>query len=116
GLTTLTTLLDDGRVLVISGQTAEIFSPGSPVANQNPTANAGPDQTVMQATTVQLDGSGSSDPDGDPLTYAWSFNVRPAETTAAVAGRMTRCASRPYWCSSPSRGSGCARDGSSHAH
>jgi outer membrane autotransporter protein len=39
--------------------------------NSQPTANAGPDRTVG-ATTVVLDGSGSSDPDpGAVLTYQW---------------------------------------------
>ena len=34
-----------------------------------PVANAGPDQTVSLGSVVVLDGSGSSDPDGDPLSY-----------------------------------------------
>ena len=35
-------------------------------------ADAGPDQTVNEGATVMLDGSNSSDSDGDPLTYEWS--------------------------------------------
>lgn len=41
-------------------------------ANTPPVADAGEDETVNDGTIVQLDGSGSYDPDGDDLTYAWS--------------------------------------------
>jgi len=41
-------------------------------ANRAPLANAGADQTVNEGTTILLDGTGSSDPDGDTLSYAWT--------------------------------------------
>lgn len=40
--------------------------------NAPPTANAGSDQTVAENTYVLLDGSASSDPDNDTLTYQWT--------------------------------------------
>ena len=53
--------------------------------NGAPTADAGPDQTVNQGTMVSLDGSGSSDPDMQTLTYSWSQTAGPAVTLTGAS-------------------------------
>jgi len=49
--------------------------------NRPPTGNAGPDQIVSAGASCQaivtLNGAGSSDPDGDTLTYAWTIDNLP---------------------------------------
>ncbi|MCK4651585.1 MAG: PKD domain-containing protein [Methanosarcinales archaeon] len=41
------------------------------VVNRAPVADAGPDRTVTEETSVHFDGSNSSDPDGDSISYRW---------------------------------------------
>jgi len=54
-----------------------------PPENQPPVANAGPDQVIELASCdgaeADLDGSASADPDGDALTYIWTWDGGSAE-------------------------------------
>ena len=51
-----------------------------PPPDAPPVADAGPDQEVNAGDTVTLDGTGSTDPDSDPLTYSWVQTAGPAVT------------------------------------
>ncbi len=79
GLYTATLVVNDGTVNSLADQ-VRITAAG----NRAPLANAGPDQGVAVGVAVVLDGGGSSDPDGDPLTYAWTLGV-PAGSTATLS-------------------------------
>ena len=46
--------------------------------NRPPVANAGSDRTIRGGATVSLNGTRSSDPDGDSLTYSWTKVSGPA--------------------------------------
>lgn len=75
--TLLTNLLSH---YVISGGVSQIESTIT-VTNQPPVANAGADQIVKTLDTVTLDGSLSSDPDGDlPLVLLWEQTAGPPVT------------------------------------
>ncbi len=65
-------------------------APGTRVINTSPVADAGPDQVDVPASVlVMLDGSGTSDADGDELLYTWEFVSRPAGSAAVLANATT---------------------------
>jgi hypothetical protein len=58
--------------------------------NDPPVANAGPSLSGVAAGTVQLDGSASYDPDGDPITFQWTQTAGPQVTlTGATTPKPT---------------------------
>ena len=50
--------------------------------NNPPVAEAGEDMSATAGDVVTLDGTGSSDPDGQALSYSWRFTARPAGSAA----------------------------------
>ena len=74
----LASAVDAGATTITATSNSVSGSTTLTVSNPNrpPVANAGPDQTVEASgpsgAAVTLDGSGSSDPDGDALSYAWT--------------------------------------------
>ncbi len=57
--------------------------------NVKPVANAGSSQSAIAGDTVTLNGSGSSDANGDPLTFQWSFASIPAGSMSVVSSPTT---------------------------
>ncbi len=87
--------LDDKRGLayVANALSLDIWAltrAGAALGNHPPVANAGPARTVDQGQTITLDGSGSHDPDGDRLRYAWKQTAgTPVTLSDAGAVRPT---------------------------
>ncbi len=50
----------------------QVFGTADVGGNAAPLADAGPDQSVREGELVQLDGSASSDANGDTLTFQWT--------------------------------------------
>jgi hypothetical protein len=69
------------------------------VGNSPPVADAGPDQLGVNAGTITLNGSGSSDPLGLPLTYQWTQISGPTITlnnASGVTATFTAAAGQTY--------------------
>ena len=80
GTFTVELVVNDGREdSVVNDVIITVFDDNTP-----PMADAGPDQTGTIGVEVVLDGSASSDPDGDSLGFAWDFAAIPGGTAAEI--------------------------------
>jgi PKD domain/Calx-beta domain len=77
------------RLTVNDGQSRAIDTVVINVPNSPPIANAGPDQGATLGARVRLDGSGSTDADGDRLRYTWTFVSAPAGSAARLSNRRS---------------------------
>ncbi|MCK5559949.1 MAG: PKD domain-containing protein, partial [Thermoplasmata archaeon] len=81
---TVTLTVDDGILKDSDICIVHVTSPGGG-SNTAPVADAGPDQNATVNQTVYFDGSGSYDPEADPLTYKWNFG------DGATTGWQSNC-------------------------
>ena len=80
---------DSSDTFAIQQDRTQPFNPSALVfqvqcGNHRPIANAGQNQSVSLGSTVNLNGAGSTDADGDALTFAWTL-VPPAGSTASLS-------------------------------
>lgn len=66
---------------------------GACVCIRPPVAEAGSDRDVPAHTTVYLDGSRSTDPNGQQLHFMWTLDQLPAGSTATLSGVTAPAAS-----------------------
>ncbi|MGB3800091.1 MAG: Ig-like domain-containing protein [Lewinella sp.] len=89
GIETVSVTISDGNGNVATGLLTILVLESTP-----PVADAGADQTAIVGLPVVLDGSGSFDPDGDPITYNWVFATADASApipagSAAILSEAT---------------------------
>lgn len=80
------------RLSVTDGELASeavTVSISASLNNAPPQSVPGVTRSVTTGVAVSLDGSASSDSDGDALSYSWRFTSRPSGSTAALSGSNT---------------------------
>lgn len=76
-------VVNDGSV--DSTANTVIITVTEPIANTAPTAVAGDNMHINTDNSITLNGSDSSDSDGDTITYSWTISSAPAGSTATLS-------------------------------
>jgi hypothetical protein len=77
------------QLIVNNGTLSSAASTVKIAIDTPPVANAGSNQTVAVGANVLMNGGASFDADGDTITYSWTFNSKPANSTATLSGANT---------------------------
>jgi hypothetical protein len=80
-------IVNDGKV---NSSNVSAVTVTASAANSAPVANAGINQSVTRSgapavITVTLNGTGSTDANGDTLTYRWAITTKPTSSTAVLS-------------------------------
>ena len=75
----------EGLMDLAGNDLLELFESTFRTRNIPPVASAGPDQSTDLGLIVSLDGSGSSDVDGDELTFFWELINKPEGSAARLS-------------------------------
>ena len=77
----LSLVVNDGKI----DSAVTSVSVSATTANAAPVANAGSNQNVTIGSTVTLDGTASSDANHDSLTYKWTLQSKPSNSSATLS-------------------------------
>jgi len=85
GSYTVRLVVNDGKV----DSPAVTFTFAATRINYAPVAQPGNDMTAVNGTAVVLNGTASSDPDGDLVSYSWVLLTKPAGSVASLLDATT---------------------------
>ena len=80
-----TLVVSDGK----SNSDLSVVSILASASNLAPVANLGTNQSVVLGSKVTVNGSASSDPNGDLLSYRWSLLYKPVGSSASLSSAST---------------------------